>query len=109
MISSEKIKWQEVKGWAETHSVRSLVSYPLSKTDCVELSKYAKENSLTILPVGSSYTFGDMILNKDKMSDQMDLFRDWFLTDLLNIEISSKEDKLICGLFEVILDDLTTL
>ena len=33
MISSEKIKWQEVKGWAETHSVRSLVSYPLSKTD----------------------------------------------------------------------------
>ena len=67
MISSEKIKWQEVKGWAETHSVRSLVSYPLSKTDCVELSKYAKENSLTILPVGSSYTFGDMILNKDNM------------------------------------------
>tara|TARA_B100001013_G_scaffold86850_1_gene47860 strand:+ start:1435 stop:2487 length:1053 start_codon:yes stop_codon:yes gene_type:complete len=46
------------------------------------------------------------ILNKDKISDQMDLFRDWFLTGLLNIEISSKEDKLICGLFEVILDDL---
>jgi len=58
------MKWKQTQGWAETHSVNSLVSYPFSVEECFDSITYAKKNNLTIIPVGSCYTFGDMILNE---------------------------------------------
>ncbi len=45
-------------------------------------------------------------LSKEDMSDQMDLFRSWFLSDLLHLEITYEENELINELYTVVLDDL---
>ena len=61
-------KWEPIKAWGETHKIKSLVFEPSNINDCKVCIDYAKKHSLTIIPTGSKYTFGDMILNSDNIS-----------------------------------------
>ena len=47
-------------------------------------------------------------LSRNEMYMQMDIFRDWFLKDLLDIEITAERNELIENVFGTILDDLIT-
>lgn len=47
-------------------------------------------------------------LSRKEMYIQMDLFREWFLKVLLDIEITSDKNEVIKSLYEIVLDDLIT-
>ena len=58
-----KFKWEVGRGYAETRETKSLVAYPTSIEECLELIEVCKKNGLSICPRGNGYTYGDMILN----------------------------------------------
>ena len=57
------IKKGKVQAYAETRTTESLVAYPTSIEECLEVLEFSKKNGLSICPRGSGYTYGDMILN----------------------------------------------
>ena len=62
-----QMRWEEVKGWGETHTVTSLVVQASSVSECIRCVKFAKTNGLKIIPVGAGYSFGDAGLNSNNI------------------------------------------
>jgi len=57
------LNWENIQAFAGTLTSNSLVAYPRSTEECLEIIKYAKDHDLTICPRGKGYTYADMILN----------------------------------------------
>lgn len=57
------VDWQFVRAYAETKMTQSLVGYPVSTIQCIELLELAASRGMKVCPVGGGNTWGDMILN----------------------------------------------
>lgn len=57
------LRAETVRAFAGTRTTTSLVARPRSITECQEVLAQARRDSRTVLPRGSGYTYGDMILN----------------------------------------------
>ena len=54
---------QEVRAFVGSKRTESLVAFPSTEQECVQVIEYCRNNSLTVCPRGSGRSYGDAILN----------------------------------------------
>jgi FAD/FMN-containing dehydrogenase len=57
------MQWQQVRAFVGSDTTESLVAYPASEADCLEVLRICREQELTVCVRGSGRSYGDAILN----------------------------------------------
>ena len=70
----------DIEGWAGAYKGRSYIYKPRNEKECRQILKKAKQSNLTVNPVGSKVSFGDMVVNQDMIvvdNTQMNKILSW--------------------------------